>query len=1129
MAQRNGGIILGNHTAFGYITGLRKTTSSVRDEHAQREHKGTIPKHRRPATNHALATVKQRKPMNLKNRTLPAIFAAIVITAVAATLLAWPPSGASAQSNRPPAPSSVAVSATAHDTVSVIWAAHPDGARDYRVAWTPDGENFKSRHNSSWNAFPTGTSHTITGLDGDTGYKVKVKARFDSGPSSDWTSVQNVTTPAAPQPTPEPSPEPTPEAAPQRIQEADFVGPPDCSELLHYQIVPSRGTVARAIEKYCLHTYYRYYLWNDTTDDTPVRITQTAARTETGSIAAKLTEWNTPTHTVWADLLQWSSTECLRKPIWVDTGFEDDQFGWVVGNWGLDPSENDYQYSASTKTAKRRTASLAFEKPTHDANTRTYTQQVTIDFGPSGAPCGTEADPLTVRVTTSSQLTNSVTCTGPAVDDVTRLSNRAQFTDGQRSRHLTCQIPDSVHRNNRVIVYPYDVSLSDSDYHPVDNGHTARNLPINDAELNLALHISANNAPPSQAADLVLTNQTATVTATIARSVRTDLTVDVEIPGAANRITTANTGSGNDWKGNIDIPAGQTSGSLLLEFVDDTAENLYDGSESLDVKATNVDQRLNGQASKLSTSVQTDFTLQDSDVQFRGCVAAKDHGTVTAASGDFSGLTFARVPVVQINEGNTKTLLVLWNQPGRSAAPTDGQCHILPDPDYPDAFSVQRNGDWTLQDGYYVADYEISAPADFYDGPDFFARGLIGEVTQRIVVGIIDATPNNAVTLDLRVAKRANATEACDSIASSMYRDAIAYQDEFNAHACFEIRGSNGAKHFHPYRFAALDADPFPSGAYTFHIESVNASTIKLKRGQQSITNITPGSSICSTCYVQKPNGAQITLHNDVVYTEARDATLSLSTTNKNIIEGQTKTVGFKLNKKPFDQVTVTLTSNTSQMRVNPRTLTFSRDNWDQHQNVVLSTNNSVPPDGTQATLTGAKAQGHSDYLFTFSKEYSLHNSGAEIGVSGSVSISFNNPNGRSNDYMDVGWRMPTTYPDQHCYIDYLAVNFKHRNLVTTNGYDVATDVDYEIYPGSWDDLTDLEDGETLSDVGFNDNGGFRITRNSGTDTYVFRMFFDFIENAGNSGTSVTYTVEPRVKCASTYTDGVSRSRTRSW
>ena len=126
--------------------------------------------------------------------TKPTILATIVVAVMAAAALTWWPEATSAQNNQRPAPTGIAVNADGPDTVNVSWTAHPDGAKDYRVSWAPEGENFRTWTNNDWNAYPTGASHTITGLESDTTYRLRLRARFDGAPSSAWSSVLTVTT-----------------------------------------------------------------------------------------------------------------------------------------------------------------------------------------------------------------------------------------------------------------------------------------------------------------------------------------------------------------------------------------------------------------------------------------------------------------------------------------------------------------------------------------------------------------------------------------------------------------------------------------------------------------------------------------------------------------------------------------------------------------------------------------------------------------------------------------------------------------------------------------------------------------------------------------------------------------------
>ena len=136
------------------------------------------------------------------------VAAAIVITMLATGTTAW------AQSNPQKAPVTglSATSGSNPGEIDVRWDAHPAGAVDYRVAWKPVGERFRPASDTDWNANPTATGMTITGLTGGSDYKVKVRARFDSNPRSRWSSVATATATEAPSPPPPviQPPEPTP-------------------------------------------------------------------------------------------------------------------------------------------------------------------------------------------------------------------------------------------------------------------------------------------------------------------------------------------------------------------------------------------------------------------------------------------------------------------------------------------------------------------------------------------------------------------------------------------------------------------------------------------------------------------------------------------------------------------------------------------------------------------------------------------------------------------------------------------------------------------------------------------------------------------------------------------------------
>ena len=72
----------------------------------------------------------------------------------------------------------------------VAWDAHPDGATDYRVALAPADGEYSPWRDSTWNAYPTDTTVTFSGLVEDAEYQLKVRARFKPAVSgakrSDW-------------------------------------------------------------------------------------------------------------------------------------------------------------------------------------------------------------------------------------------------------------------------------------------------------------------------------------------------------------------------------------------------------------------------------------------------------------------------------------------------------------------------------------------------------------------------------------------------------------------------------------------------------------------------------------------------------------------------------------------------------------------------------------------------------------------------------------------------------------------------------------------------------------------------------------------------------------------------------
>ena len=76
--------------------------------------------------------------------------------------------------------------------LQITWDAHTQTTKtllNYRVAWTPEGESFKSADQTDWNVHTASNQHTVTGLDAGATYQVKVRTRYDGNKGSRWTDV----------------------------------------------------------------------------------------------------------------------------------------------------------------------------------------------------------------------------------------------------------------------------------------------------------------------------------------------------------------------------------------------------------------------------------------------------------------------------------------------------------------------------------------------------------------------------------------------------------------------------------------------------------------------------------------------------------------------------------------------------------------------------------------------------------------------------------------------------------------------------------------------------------------------------------------------------------------------------
>ena len=135
-----------------------------------------------------------------------AVITALALLLVAAALLVFLQSPAAAQSNDR-AVSGVTLTSPNPGELVITWNAPGDAPDDYRVTWKKSDGKWHSYKNANTveggNAFPTGTSHTVTALEEGTAYQARVRARYfnDNGDlekSGPWSDAVEITISATP-------------------------------------------------------------------------------------------------------------------------------------------------------------------------------------------------------------------------------------------------------------------------------------------------------------------------------------------------------------------------------------------------------------------------------------------------------------------------------------------------------------------------------------------------------------------------------------------------------------------------------------------------------------------------------------------------------------------------------------------------------------------------------------------------------------------------------------------------------------------------------------------------------------------------------------------------------------------
>ena len=73
-------------------------------------------------------------------------------------------------------------------TIQVTWDEVKPTPTDHRVNWAKSNEDFPTWTDTGGNAFPPGTSYTISGLDEGVEYKVHVRARYSGESAGPWSA-----------------------------------------------------------------------------------------------------------------------------------------------------------------------------------------------------------------------------------------------------------------------------------------------------------------------------------------------------------------------------------------------------------------------------------------------------------------------------------------------------------------------------------------------------------------------------------------------------------------------------------------------------------------------------------------------------------------------------------------------------------------------------------------------------------------------------------------------------------------------------------------------------------------------------------------------------------------------------
>ena len=347
-----------------------------------------------------------------------AAMAAVIIMAFATVMTV------SAQSNTPDwkvAPTGLTVSAGNQDgALDITWDAHPQTTKtlsDYRVTWTPDGEDFKSNDQTDWYAYPTTNQVAVTGLDAGATYKVRVRARYDDGKKSRWSDVQNGEAAPAAAEAADSEPAPTPPAQNDKEDDEETATPRSGHLAAPANLRVTSRTVNSIVfawntptESAVTHTYVHYTVLGEPTEHTypDVRTTFTATNLPQNTSVNFTVRWATGNGFANRGQQSIISPKTLENKQAQNLAASETTAESVTLTW-----DNPTNYNVTGSEIERRTGNSGSFTTLGDITTdgtgytdsnveadTTYNYRITIKHIPSGSILPEPGDSVTISATT---------------------------------------------------------------------------------------------------------------------------------------------------------------------------------------------------------------------------------------------------------------------------------------------------------------------------------------------------------------------------------------------------------------------------------------------------------------------------------------------------------------------------------------------------------------------------------------------------------------------------------------------------------------------------------------------------------------------------------------------------------